>query len=49
MDEPTSSLDEKNKALILNTIKSNKKTQTIFLSSHNKDDLSICDDIIYFN
>ena len=48
MDEPTSSVDVKNKKLILDTINSLKKKQTIFISSHIKEDLYICDEIIYF-
>ena len=43
LDEPVSSLDPENSQLILNTINNLKNKVTIFISSHIKDNLKICD------
>ena len=44
LDESTNSLDEKTEEIILNTIK-NFKDITVFVVSHHKSSLTICDEI----
>lgn len=45
LDEPTSSLDEKNIIKIKDILKDLKKNKTIIITSHNKDILEICDKV----
>lgn len=48
-DEPTSSLDEKNKEKILDLIKSLKKNRIIIIITHTKSDIKICDRVFKIN
>ena len=48
-DEPTSSLDEENSKNILNTISKLREKGVVFIVSHNKDDMQICDEVYRIN
>ena len=48
-DEPTSSLDEENSKNILNTISKLREKGIVFIVSHNKDDMQICDEVYRIN
>ena len=49
LDEVTSSLDSENTKKIINLLIELKKTKTIIISSHNKNILSACDNVIETN
>ena len=47
-DEPSSSLDEKNRNDFYNILNDIKKNKIIIVSSHDKDFINKCDEIINF-
>ena len=49
LDEVTSSLDSENTKKIINLLLELKKTKTIIISSHNKNILNACDNVIKTN
>ena len=48
LDEPTSNLDFQNEQIFLNVLK-NIKNKTIFIISHRKSTIEICDEILRFD
>tara|TARA_B100001175_G_scaffold251358_1_gene218701 strand:- start:13261 stop:14994 length:1734 start_codon:yes stop_codon:yes gene_type:complete len=48
LDEPTNELDEKNEKEIVRKIFKNYSDKTVIITSHNRDLLKYCDQIIYF-
>ena len=48
LDEPTSSLDQKNEALIMTTLKKLKNNITILMVSHKKEPLKLCNKLYQY-
>ena len=48
LDEPTNELDERNEKEIVRKIFKNYTGKTVIITSHNKDLLKYCDQIIHF-